>query len=62
MLTYTLRRLLSAAPTLFVIVTVAFFLVRFAPGGPFDLEQPLAPQVLDNLRRAYSLDQPLHVQ
>lgn len=62
MLTYTLRRLLSAVPTLFVIVTVAFFLVRFAPGGPFDLEQPLAPQVLDNLRRAYSLDQPLHVQ
>lgn len=62
MLSYTLRRLLSAIPTLFVIVTVAFFLVRFAPGGPFDLEQPLAPQVLDNLRRAYSLDQPLHLQ
>ncbi|MDJ1158525.1 ABC transporter permease subunit [Chelatococcus sp. SYSU_G07232] len=62
MLGYTLRRLASAVPTLFIIVTVAFFLVRFAPGGPFDLEQPLAPQVLDNLRRTYNLDQPLHLQ
>lgn len=62
MLSYTLRRLLGAVPTLFVIVTVAFFLVRFAPGGPFDLEQPLAPQVLENLRRAYRLDQPLYLQ
>lgn len=62
MLSYTLRRLLGAVPTLFVIVTVAFFLVRFAPGGPFDLEQPLAPQVLENLRRAYRLAQPLYLQ
>ncbi|CAH1665396.1 ABC transporter permease [Chelatococcus asaccharovorans] len=62
MLIYTLRRLASAVPTLFVIVTVAFFLVRFAPGGPFDMEQPVAPQVLENLKRAYRLDQPLFYQ
>lgn len=62
MLFYTLRRLASAIPTLFVIVTVAFFLVRFAPGGPFDMEQPVAPQVLENLKRAYRLDQPLFFQ
>ncbi|MBS7704219.1 ABC transporter permease [Chelatococcus asaccharovorans] len=62
MLIYTLRRLASAVPTLFIIVTVAFFLVRFAPGGPFDMEQPVAPQVLENLKRAYSLDQPLFYQ
>jgi oligopeptide transport system permease protein len=62
MLFYTLKRLASAVPTLLVIVTIAFFLVRFAPGGPFDQEQPLAPQVLDNLKRAYSLDRPLFQQ
>jgi oligopeptide transport system permease protein len=47
---------------MFVIVTAAFFLVRFAPGGPFDLEQPLAPQVIANLKAAYKLDQPLFFQ
>ncbi|HZY24159.1 MAG TPA: ABC transporter, partial [Beijerinckiaceae bacterium] len=41
MLLFILRRLLSAIPTLFLIVTIAFFLIRVAPGGPFDLEQPL---------------------
>ena len=49
MLAYTLRRLLSAVPTLFIIVTVAFFMIRFAPGGPFDLEQPLPP-LADEIR------------
>ena len=39
---YTLRRLLGALPTLLVIVTAAFFLMRLAPGGPFDDEQTLA--------------------
>lgn len=62
MLVYTLRRLISAVPTLFIIVTAAFFMIRFAPGGPFDMEQPLPPQVLANLARAYNLDQPLHLQ
>lgn len=62
MFVYTLRRLVSAAPTLFIIVTAAFFMIRFAPGGPFDMEQPLPPQVLANLARAYKLDQPLYLQ
>jgi oligopeptide transport system permease protein len=56
------RRLLSAVPTLFVIVTIAFFLIRLAPGGPFDLQRPLEAQVLANLRRIYQLDLPLHEQ
>jgi oligopeptide transport system permease protein len=56
------RRLLSALPTLFIIVTLAFFLIRLAPGGPFDLEQPLEARVMDNLRRIYQLDRPLHEQ
>lgn len=59
MLPFVLRRLLSAIPTLFLIVTISFFLIRLAPGGPFDLEQPLEARVMDNLRRIYRLDRPL---
>jgi oligopeptide transport system permease protein len=59
MLTFVLRRLASALPTLFVIVTLAFFLMRLAPGGPFDLERPLEAKVMENLNRIYKLDRPL---
>lgn len=59
MLSFTLRRLAAAIPTLFVIVTAAFFLMRAAPGGPFDAEADLEPEVLANIRAAYELDQPL---
>lgn len=59
MLSYISRRLLSAIPTLFVIVTIAFFLIRLAPGGPFDLERPLEAKVMENLNRIYKLDRPL---
>ena len=62
MLTYTLRRLVSAIPTLFIIVTLSFFLIRLAPGGPFDLERPLEPKIMENLNRAYHLDEPLWSQ
>jgi oligopeptide transport system permease protein len=59
MLRFILRRLASAVPTLFIVVTLSFFLIRFAPGGPFNLERPLPPQTMENLMRAYGLDQPL---
>jgi oligopeptide transport system permease protein len=59
MLSYAVRRLIGAVPTLFIIVTVAFFLIRVAPGGPFHLERPLDAQVMENLLRVYHLDQPL---
>lgn len=59
MLSYALRRLLVAVPTLFVIVTVSFFLIRVAPGGPFDLIPDLDPAAAENLRKAYDLDKPL---
>lgn len=62
MLRFALRRLMSAVPTLFIVVTLSFFLMRIAPGGPFNLERPLEPQVLENLKRAFLLDQPLVVQ
>jgi oligopeptide transport system permease protein len=59
MLRFVLRRLLSAVPTIFIVVTISFFLIRFAPGGPFNVERALPPQVMANLMRAYQLDQPL---
>lgn len=62
MLPFILRRLITAIPTLFVVVTLSFFLMRVAPGGPFDLEQPLEAKVMANLRRIYQLDQPLYAQ
>ncbi len=62
MIAYVLRRLFSAVPTMFVIVTIAFFMIRLAPGGPFDLERPLDPLIMANLERAYNFDKPLWQQ
>jgi oligopeptide transport system permease protein len=59
---FLLRRLAVALPTLLVIVTIAFFLIRVAPGGPFDLDRPLEAKVMENLNRIYKLDRPLHEQ
>lgn len=62
MLAYTLRRLGIAIPTLLIIATASFFLMRAAPGGPFDAEADLEPEVLENIRAAYDLDKPLLTQ
>jgi oligopeptide transport system permease protein len=62
MIRYFLKRLAGAIPTLMVIVTLTFFLVRVAPGGPFDQEQTLPPEIMANLQSAYGLDQPVWVQ
>jgi oligopeptide transport system permease protein len=47
---------------LWVIITVCFFLMRFAPGGPFDSEAPVAPEIQANLRARYHLDDSLPQQ
>ena len=62
MITYTLRRIALAIPPLFIIATAAFFLLHAAPGGPFDAEADLEPEVLENIRVAYDLDKPLLTQ
>jgi oligopeptide transport system permease protein len=62
MLRYVLRRLLTAIPTLFVIVTMSFFLIRLAPGGPFNQERGLNPVIIANLNRVFGLDKPLWQQ
>ncbi|MCP3662029.1 MAG: oligopeptide ABC transporter permease OppB [Gammaproteobacteria bacterium] len=62
MFKYTLKRLLGAIPTIFIIITVAFFLIRTAPGGPFDKERTVPPEVQANLNAVYHLDDPLWQQ
>lgn len=62
MLRYAVRRIAGVIPTLLVIVSASFFIVRLAPGGPFDQEQTLSPQVRANLDAAYGLDRPIAVQ
>ncbi|MDH2299820.1 oligopeptide ABC transporter permease OppB [Cobetia sp. D5] len=62
MLSYTLKRLLQAIPTLLIVITLSFFLMRVAPGGPFDGERRLPPEIEQNLRAAYHLDEPLPMQ
>jgi oligopeptide transport system permease protein len=62
MLAFAIRRIATLVPTLFVIVTLSFVVIRLAPGGPFDEEQALSPEIRANLDRAYGLDAPLPVQ
>lgn len=62
MWSYMARRLLIGVPTLFAVVVFCFFLMRLAPGGPFDSDAPVPPEVLANLRARYHLDDPLWQQ
>ncbi|MEM8918392.1 MAG: ABC transporter permease subunit [Pseudomonadota bacterium] len=62
MLALVARRLLTAIPTLLGIILVSFFLMRLAPGGPFDGERPLAPETRAALQSAYGLDRPVWEQ
>ena len=54
-----IRRLLQGLPTLLVLVTLVFFMMRLAPGGPFDRDRALLPEVEAALQAQYQLDQPL---
>jgi oligopeptide transport system permease protein len=62
MLPLIVKRVLSGVPTVLAVVTLAFLMVRLAPGGPFDDEQRLPPAVKANLDRAFGLDRPLAEQ
>ena len=61
-LRHVLKRLLGVIPTLLLLITVVFFLVRVAPGGPFDEEKSLPPEIEANLAARYHLDEPLLAQ
>jgi oligopeptide transport system permease protein len=62
MFSYAIRRIFGAIPTLFVIITLAFFMMRLAPGGPFDSERRLPPEIAKNIAAAYNLDKPVYQQ
>jgi oligopeptide transport system permease protein len=62
MLRYLIQRTLGLLPTLLVIVSLSFLILRLAPGGPFDQEQGVDAAVRANLERAYGLDRSLPVQ
>lgn len=55
-------RTLEAIPTLLVLITISFFLMRFAPGNPFSSEKTLPPEVMQNIEAKYGLDKPLFEQ
>ena len=57
-----MRRLLGAVPTLFLVIVLAFLLVHAAPGGPFDDQRVLPPEIEANIEAAYHLDEPLPMQ
>jgi oligopeptide transport system permease protein len=60
---YFLRRLIYAIPLLLLISALAFFLVKIAPGGPFDRERaPASPEIERNLQAAYHFDEPIWKQ
>jgi len=59
---YIIRRVLVFVPVLWVIITMTFFMVRLAPGGPFDAERALSESAREGLEAAYNLDAPLHRQ
>ena len=62
MIAYLLKRLAIAVPTLLILIVLSYVLMHSAPGGPFDTERALPPEVMVNLERMYGLDQPLVVQ
>ena len=59
MIRFIIRRLLSLIPTLFLIITFSFFIMKAAPGGPFSADRNIPPEVLANINRAYHLDEPI---
>jgi oligopeptide transport system permease protein len=59
---YSIKRFLGAIPTLLILIALAFFMIRLAPGGPFDTERTLLPEIEANLNAAYHLDEPLYQQ
>lgn len=62
MLRFIIRRLLEAIPTLFILITISFFMMRLAPGSPFVSERTLSPEIMANITAKYHLDDPMWKQ
>lgn len=59
---FIVRRLVSIIPTMFIIITLSFFMMRAAPGGPFSREKEVPRGVMENLLKKYHMDEPLPKQ
>ncbi|MEE3690282.1 oligopeptide ABC transporter permease OppB [Glaesserella parasuis] len=62
MLKFIIKRILEAVPTLFILITFSFFLMRLAPGSPFTSERAYPPEVIANIEAKYHLNEPLYKQ
>ncbi|WP_217526005.1 oligopeptide ABC transporter permease OppB [Vibrio cholerae] len=62
MLKFIAKRIFEAIPTMLVLITISFFLMRYAPGNPFSSERPLPPEVMANINAKYGLDKPVSEQ
>ena len=59
MISLLLKRLFHAVIVLWIVATLTFLLFRLAPGGPFDSERKLPPEIIANLEAKYHLDEPI---
>lgn len=59
---FLIRRFLGIIPTIFLIITFAFFIVHAAPGGPFASEKNAPPEIVANMMKKYHLDEPMYKQ
>jgi len=57
-----LNRLMVSIPVLLAVITITFFMVHSAPGGPFDFDRVVSPEVMEKLNEKYNLDAPLYKQ
>lgn len=62
MLKFIFRRFLEAIPTLLILITISFFMMRLAPGSPFTGERTLSPEVMANIEAKYHLNDPIWKQ
>lgn len=62
MLKFIVKRIMEAIPTLFILITFSFFLMRLAPGSPFTSERAYPPEVMANIEAKYHLNEPLYKQ
>ena len=62
MLKFILKRLLWGIPVLWAVATITFIIMHIVPGGPFDEEKQLPPEIKANIEQKYYLDRPLSEQ
>ena len=56
---YFFKRLLHGIPVLLIVATLTFVIMHLVPGGPFDQEKKLPPEIIANIEAKYHLDKPV---